>query len=146
MESIIYNNITIADIILDIIYFTFLELFYCLSDVLGKKYLDLYKDNIYLFLFKIGIKGLIQILLFSTIIYFFINKDLTDFQIFQVFSQISFPLFLLDLLFCCLYEIGLWLTLYYYSPYHYIIYETLDNLLEIIFIKFEKDNNIYSKG
>ncbi len=136
---------TILEIFYHTIYFTFLELSYCYSDVLGKKYLDLYEDKIYLFLFKIGITGLIPILLISTII-FFINKDLQGFQLFQVFSQISIPLFLLDLFFCCLYEIGLWLTLYFYSPCHYIIYETLGNLLEIFFIKIEGDEDFYFKG
>jgi len=145
LESIIYNEMTILEIFYHTIYFTFLELSYCLSDVLGKKYLDLYEDKIYLFLFKIGITGLIPILLISTII-FFINKDLQGFQLFQVFSQISIPLFLLDLFFCCLYEIGLWLTLYFYSPCHYIIYETLGNLLEIFFIKIEGDEDFYFKG
>ena len=48
---------------------------------------------------------------------------------------------LLYLFFSCLFELGLWLTIYYFTLCHYIIFETLANIIDIIFS--DKD---YSKG
>ena len=49
--------------------FTISKLF-CLSDVLGKKYLNVYMDGIYLFLSKIGIICLIPLIIYDTIAFF----------------------------------------------------------------------------
>ena len=45
---------TIVDCSVDFLFVVCYELFYCLVDVLGKKYLNKYLDGVYLFLFKWG--------------------------------------------------------------------------------------------
>lgn len=146
IESIIYNKIKFINVIKSIIYYFAVQIFYCLSDVFGKKYLNSFIENIYYFLFKIGIFGLIPLCLYGFIISF-VDID-KKYKIFQHFSEISFGIYILDLFFSCLFEIGLWLTIYYFTPCHYIIFEVIGDFLEIILSRFEdKDNdNLYSKG
>ena len=69
MESIFYHDIKFLDIFKGIIYVFFYEAFFCLSDVLGKKYLNKYIDDIHLFLFKFGIIALVPFLIYDIIAY-----------------------------------------------------------------------------
>ena len=143
-ESIIYHKVGFTDIILGILYYISIQAFYCLSDVLGKKYLNTYLDNLYLFLFKIGIIGLIPLIIFG---FLTLIVDVNEkYHLFQFFSKIDFWIFLLDLFFSCLFELGLWLTIYYFSPCHYIIYESIANFLEIILAKVNGIEGIFSRG
>ena len=145
IESIIYNRIQFKNVILSIIYYFAVQLFYCLSDVLGKKYLNSFIENIYFFLFKVGIIGLIPICIYGLVVTF-INIE-NNYKIYQNFSDISFKIYILDLFFSCLFEIGLWLTIYYFTPCHYIIFEAIGDFLEIILSKYEKnDNSNYDSG
>ena len=108
---------------------------------MGKNYLNTYFDNLYFFVFKISIIGLIIILLFASIS-LFIDMD-EKYHLFQIFSNIEIDIFLLDLLFSFLFELGLWLIIYYLTPCHYILYETISNFLEIILNN--NDNKNYNK-
>ena len=67
IESIIYykGNIEIKVLIIDLINYLCCQIFYCLIDVLGKKYLNKYIESPYLFLFKIGIIGLIPMTIYA---------------------------------------------------------------------------------
>ena len=140
IESLVYNikNIEFTNVILSIIYYFAVAFFYCLSDVLGKKYLNSFIENVYSFIFKMGIIGLIPICIYGLIVIFIsVNEKYT---IFQHFSKISFGIYILDLFFSCLFEIGIWLTIYYFTPCHYIIFEAIADFLEIILNKFDKEN------
>ena len=141
IESLIYNKVDISDVIIEIVYYICYQSFLCLSDIMGKKYLNTYFDNLYFFVFKIGIIGLIIILLFASIS-LFIDMD-EKYHLFQIFSNIEIDIFLLDLLFSFLFELGLWLIIYYLTPCHYILYETIANFLEIILNN--NDNKNYNK-
>ena len=127
---IVDNEDKNTDIYIIIIYFFIIQLLFCLSNVLGKKYLDLYIENIYYFLFKIGIIGLIPLFLYDLIIDLIWKEDKTFHGIIPFFNfLIKTPkqiyAFFLDLLFSFLWEIGLWMTMYHLSPCHFIISETL---------------------
>ena len=67
IETLFYQSSNMIEILKSFFYFFCSEIFYCLGDVLGKKYLNSYIDGVYLFLFRIGITGLIPILLFDII-------------------------------------------------------------------------------
>ena len=58
---------TIVDCSVDFLFVVCYELFYCLVDVLGKKYLNKYLDGVYLFLFKWGIIISIPFLIYDLI-------------------------------------------------------------------------------
>ena len=139
IESIIFHKITFREIILSIIYYFSVQFFYCLSDVLGKRYLNSFIDNVYFFLLKIGIAGLIPLILYGIIISF-VNIE-NYYKIFQNFGEISFGIYILDLFFCLLFEIGVWLTIYYFTPCHYIIFESIADFLEIILSEFENNKS-----
>ena len=136
VESIIYNDDTFSNIVRYFIYFFSSELFYCIGDVLGKKYLIKYFDNIYLFMFKIGIIGIIPILLYDGIVELFFNDENGKYHgiiaYFKILSESKgkIYLFLLDLFFGFIWQISLWLTIYYFSPLHFIILETLGEFIE----------------
>ena len=148
IESLIYKSKQgFVGVLLSIIYYFVVSILYCLSGVLGKRYLNTFIDSIYSFLFKIGIVGLIPLTLYGIIISF-VNIDNNNIKIFQIFYDISFGIYLLDLFFSLLFEIGLWLTIYYFTPCHYIIYESIADFLEIILSELENKQSfdeIYSK-
>ena len=143
IESLIYykKTIIIKDLIIDIINYLCCQIFYCLIDVLGKKYLNKYIESPYLFLFKIGIIGLIPMTIYGIIVHF---KDFGDdnWQIFRIFEKTPIYVYLIELLFSALYKLGAWLTIYYFSPCHYIIFNTISDFFEVILSQFEKENNV----
>ena len=139
IESILFNEIGFKEILLTIIYYFAVQLFYCLSDVLGKRYLNSFIDNIYSFLFKIGIVGLIPLTIYGIIVSF---TDINvKYKIFQNFTNISPRIYILDLFFSILFEIGVWLTIYYFTPCHYIIFECIADFLEIIVSELEDNKS-----
>ena len=116
-------------------------------DVLGKKYLNLYIDGIYLFLFKIGIAGLIPLLLYDIIAYF-CNLDIKYHGIIQtLFFELPFWNTLLIFFLSFISIIGIWLVIYYFSPCHFIIIEILGDFINIIYIfLFENEEEDFKKG
>ena len=145
IESIIYQEISIKEVINTMIFYLFLQGFYISSNVLGKKYLNKYVENFYLFLFKYCIISLIPMAIYGGLTYL-INFENENYKIFQNYPKIKIWIFLVDLFFSFLYEIGLWLTIYYFNPCYYFIFETLADFLEIILSKFDKTSIKYSTG
>jgi hypothetical protein len=141
LESLFYEEkeIVINHLIEDILNYFLVQFVYCLSDVLGKKYLNIYIDSPYLLLFKMGIIGLVPIIIYGIFIEF-LNVDNEDYKIFSYFKTIFFPFYLIDLLFSILYEIGIWLTIYYFSPCHYIIFEMISDFIEVLWTIFAKND------
>jgi len=147
IESMVYEtNLTVINIFQSFIYTFFYEKIYCLSDVLGKKYLNKYMDDFYLFLFKIGIITTIPLLIYD-IIAFFCKLDIKYHGIIQtIFVDSELWVFPSTLLTYILSEIGLWLTIYYFSPCHLIILGTLEDFLELIFSFLYINNKLYNIG
>ena len=131
IEDIVYNKLGIEQIIKTLSYTFFFQLFYCLADAFGIKYLNIYVDNIFLFLFQIGIINTCALLIFSTITHF-MNVDNGNLEFFQGFKKLPILFFIVDLFISFLYEMGLWLTMYYFSPCHYFIFETISDFIEYI--------------
>lgn len=145
IETIIYQDIPISQVIKTMFFYLFLQGFYILSNVLGKKYLNKYVENFYLFLFKYCIIALIPLIIYGALTYL-INVDNENYKIFQYYPKIKIWIFLVDLFFSFLYEIGLWLTIYFFNPCYYFIFETLADFLEIILSKFDKKPINHSRG
>ena len=127
------------------VFYLFLQGFYISSNVLGKKYLNKYVENFYLFLFKYCIIALIPMTIYGLLTYL-IEIENENYKIFQYYHKIKIWIFLVDLFFSFLYEMGLWLTIYYFNPCYYFIFETLADFLEIILSKFDKTSIKYSRG
>jgi hypothetical protein len=120
---------------------------YCISDVLAKKYLNTYMDGLYLFLFKIGITGAIPMLIYDIIAY----SSGIDPQYHGIINTVKNGLllwpFLAYFLLTIMFEINLYLIIYYFSPCHFIIIEILGDFINIIYIfLFENEEEDFKKG
>ena len=143
INTVIYDHLGIIKILDEVIYYTIIQFFYCLSNVLGKIYLNKYFDNIYIFLLYVGLISLILVII-AGIVFLFVDLG-EKFQIFQAFKKINIFYFFLDIFLSSLYQIGLWLTIYYFSPCHYIIFETIGNILDVTYTII-KDKNYFKKN
>ena len=142
IETMVLKNKHIIDLLSSFIYFFSYEILYCLSDVLGKKYLNIYIDGVYLFLFKIGIIGLIPLLIYDAIAYYCgVNDNYHGIIKIIYEGKIKIWYHLLNLFSFLLLRIGLWLTIYYFSPCHFIILETLGDFFQIISLIIENEDN-----
>ena len=145
IQTIQYTNgITIKDSFKSFLYFYSFQKCYCLLDILGKKYLNIFTDNIYLLIFKIGIFGLPPLLLYDIIC----NTCGFDDKYHGIFKTIFHHFDILkslrDLSFSVIADIGIWLTIYYFSPCHYLIIEIIRNFLDI-YLDFNKNkDDLYS--
>ena len=143
IESVAYQDVNFKDVINSMLFYFFLQGFYIISDVLGKKYLNTYVENLFLFLFKYCIISLFTMTLYGLSTYLFhIEKE--NYQIFQVYPRIKIWIFLVDLFFGFLFEIGLWLTIYCFNPCYYFIFETIADFLELILSKVDKTSTKYA--
>ena len=141
VNTVIYDNLGIIEIIDEIIYYIAIQTFYCLSNVVGKIFLNNYFDNIYIFLLYIGLISLIPLII-AGIVFSFVNSD-EKFKIFQYIPNINIIYFILDIFFTCLFQIGFWLTIYYFSPCHYIIFETIGNILDVSYSIINNGNSFH---
>ena len=109
IEAVYYHKeyMTVKKTFNTILYYFSHELFYGLVDVLGKRYLMKFIDNVYFFLMKIGIISLL-----------FFKLDILDIA--------------LNLLFDALYILGIWLTIFFFTPLHLIALLLLEDFLNII--------------
>ena len=139
------KNLTVISIFKSFLYFYSYEQLYCLYNVIGKKYLNLYMDGIYLFLFKIGIIWLIPLLLYDIIAYLSGLDNKYHGIIFGILNNFDILDFIIKLFNSLVLHIGLWLTINYFSPCHFIILYILDNFLEIIILLIKKKDIIFSR-
>lgn len=128
---------TIKESLIDFLFIFFYEIFYCLADALGKKYLNKYLDGVYLFLFKFGMVTSIPFLIYDSIA-FLCNTDEKYHGVIRAIFRDGMPFLdiLLKIGFIFLNNLGIWLTIYYFSPCHVIIYMIIDNFFGIIFSTF----------
>jgi len=141
-------------IFLILIYFFSVQILFCLSNVLGKKYLNIYIEDIFLLLFKMGSIGWIPLLLYDSIFHIFSREDsyhgIIPFfiQLFKDTNNLSkkIGLIFLDLLCSYLQEISLWLTVYYFTPCHLFISQVFGEFIDTtlkMFIDYEQSKKYY---
>lgn len=143
IQSLINEKEDFPKILKYITYFLLFHGLFCLSNVLGKKYLDLFIENIYLFLWKIGFFGLIPLLIYDIIVEISSKDEELKYHgiIRYIRSMFEYPqeiyIFLFDLIFGFIWEVSMWLTIYYFTPCHVIISdalaEFLDTIVDLIF-------------
>jgi len=124
------NNSSGIIYLLTILFYFFVQLFFILGDVLGKRYLENYNDNTCLFLLKLGIFGLLLTLPIDLISYAISSENRFS-GIIQGFSDNNILYIGIEILFGCFFQIGLWHTLYYFTIFHFIIIEIITELFKI---------------
>lgn len=125
-----------------ILYHLLTSFFFCLYDVFGKKYLNMFCDSPYEIMLKIGIISVVLFLLYDIIIYIIKKDDNSDISgiiigIKKNFKVSSIFLIILDIILFFFWNIGIWLVLYYLTPCHFIISEAFSEYL-YYFIEFFK--------
>ena len=141
-NSNIWINILLMFVILSL---------YALYNVLEKKYFNKYMDSPYHLMFVIGFISLIIILLYETITVLAFGND-RDFngifyQIKYNFENIKFYplLFIGDVLSAFLWVGGIHLTVYFFTPCHFIISESVSQILSTLINNSLKYHPIYIK-
>jgi hypothetical protein len=101
----------------------FFSIGYGAYDVLGKKYMNVFYKSPYFLYFAIGLINMTVLLIVDIFIYFLdpdINEIIIGFKN-NVFSVSKFFLFILDIIIEWIWNIGIWLTIYYFTPCHYFM-------------------------
>ena len=154
IETFIFDN-NKNKIILIIIYFFLVQILFCLSNVLGKKYLNIYIEDIFLLLFKMGFIGWMPLLIYDSIFHIFSSNDtfyhgIIPFfiNLFREIDQLPKKIFLifLDLLCSFLQEICLWITIYYFTPCHLFISQAFGEFTDTtlkMFINYDQNPKQY---
>ena len=122
-------------------YFFIYVLLYDLFNVLLKLYLNTYFHSIYFIILSIGTIICIPFLIYD-IIAFYVNKDASG-VIIGFIDNIKdvkdFFLFLCELIFQLISCLGIIWTIYYFTPFHFIVSEFLSELISY-YIKMAKKN------
>jgi hypothetical protein len=140
-------NHNILVIIKIVFYNLLISLFFCIFDILGKKYLNIFCNSHYQIMLKIGILSVIILLIYDIIVLIIRGDENTDISGIIIgfknnLIKPNFTYIILDILLCFLWNGGIWLTLYYLTPCHFIISESISEYLYYI-IDFILGNNEY---
>lgn len=138
---------TDSDYILPGLLYYFLHaLLFGLYDVLGKKYMILYFSTPYFLMVSVSIIVLVFLLIYDVIAYY-LNPDISGvIEGFQknIISARNFFLFLSDVLIQFIWNLGIWLTIYYLTPCHYFISSYIAEYFNYIVSATSSDDDFYS--
>ena len=113
------------------LYYFFYSVCFDLYDVLKKKYMILFLNTPYFMMLVIGIVDVILILIVDFIIYL-IDNDTEGIILglkLNITTVGAFFLMLLDLIIQFIWNLGIWLTIYYLTPCHYFICEYISEYM-----------------
>ena len=132
---------------LSLVYFLFYSMCFGSYDVLGKKYMTKYFVTPYFFMFTVGVIN-VTFLLFYELFTYFLNPDISG--IISGFRENIKSigeafLFILDLILQDIWNLGIWLTVYYLTPCHYFISEYISEYVYYMIEARDKNyKNFYS--
>ena len=130
---IIFIIISEDEVIIKSIWYYFIYSFlYCLYDVLGKKYMLLYFNSPYNSMLNIGLILCISLALYEIISYFYREDYIGIIKGFQEIDYSYFFLFPVDIILEFLWNVGIWLTIYFFTPCHFIISESISEMIYYI--------------
>ena len=136
MEQILYS----------FVYYFCYSVLFSIYDVLKKKYMNVFFNTPYFMMLIIGVVNTIIFLIFDVIAYY-TNPDISGVIIGfndNINGAKDFFLFILDLIFLCIWNLGFCLTIFYYSPCHTFISEFIADIITIILETINKEDEFYS--
>ena len=131
-------------------YYLLYNFLFCLSYILGKKYLTIFYIAPYDLMVKIGISTSILLLIYDIIAYLIAgekNKKIHGI-ILGLRNNLKKSLilyFIFDILLYFLTNIGIWLTVYYFTPFHFIISESISEYIYYSYDYMQNKGNFYKK-
>jgi len=137
----------INDILFPIIFFFLSEFVFALFDVLIKRYMNIFYKNPYFIMFFIGVI-VTFLLLFYDIIAYFVNSEISGIIIgFQknINNVVDFLGFILDLFVEYLWNLGIWLLIFYFTPCHFFVSEYASQFIYFIIKAYNKEADFYCK-
>lgn len=147
IETICFDDeMTFFKVFINVGFFAALQFFYCLLDVMGKQFLDIFFESPYFLMFSVGVIDLILLLIIELLTIFVFPENWKIKGVIETFIDIFqnqkgyLKLYPLDLLFGFIWGVGLWLTIYYFTPTHFIILETLVEFIETTIKIFNVEN------
>ncbi len=131
------NVLDIKERLLGMAYYCGVFLCYGLFDVLGKRYFNVHMDSPYHLMFFIGGVSLLILCPYELFLYF-LDKSYTGIikkiiYLCSIYKGYYILLFLGDLATTFIWFSGIWLTIYYWSPCHFICGEIFVQLLGSFF-------------
>ena len=125
---------------------------FALNNYLEKKYFNIYMDSPYHFMFMLGLFSLILILLYETITVLIFGYD-TEFngifyQFYKNFEHHGFLyilIFIGEVLTAFILLAGIQLTIYFFTPCHFIISESISQIITAIIHNTFKDFSVIEK-
>ena len=124
----------------------FFSIGYGAYDVLGKKYMNVFYKSPYFLLLTTGLISMILLLIVDIFIYF-LDPDIDGIIIGfknNVFSVPKFFLFILDIIVEWIWNNGIWLTIYYLTPYHYFMSQYVSEYISYLIKANDSDKDFYS--
>ena len=128
------------DILKSLAYYFCFSSSFVLYDILKKKYMNMFFNTPYFMMVVIGIAGSSFVLIYD-LFAFIVDRDNEEiakgFQTYIIGVGEAFAL-ILDLIIQCIWNLGIWLTIYYLTPCHYFMSEYIAEY--IYYIKGIKEN------
>ena len=127
-------------------YYFFYALIFSLYDVLGKKYMITFHHTPYFIMTIIGVVNTILLIIFDIFAYNY-NRDISGVIIaFQknINSTLNFFGLFFNLIIEFITNLGIWLTIYYFTPCHYFISEYISYFINFVISYIQSTNEFYS--
>ena len=134
-------------IFLSFVYYFFYSLCFGSYDILGKRYMNTFFISPYYLMFMIGSINIILLIIYELFAYF-LNPDISGIIIGfkdNVDSVGKVFLFILDIFLQGIWNLGIWLTVYYLTPCHYFISEYISEYVYYMITALESLEDFYSK-
>ena len=129
-----------------IFYFLGYAFIFSLYDVLGKKYMNVSYNSPYFVMFIIGTINSILLLIFDIFAYYLrrhISGIIIGFKK-NINHALDFFIFLFSLLLEFIWNLGIWLIIYYFTPCHFFISNYIYEYIYYIKNTIESNDDIYS--
>ena len=126
------KNLVFYEAFYNLVFFSVIFFFFALYNILGKKVLNHFIISPYYLMFCIGFISLIVLMIFEIITRLFLKNWKYNGVIKQIQDDFSVEFILLSLFSVIIgffWLAGIWLTIYYFSPCHFIINEALTQLV-----------------
>ena len=128
------------------IYHILTSFFFCLFDVLGKKYLNIFCSSPFQIMLKIGIVSVILFFIYDLIVFIIKGDEETNISgviigIKNNFNLVRIIFIIIDIILDFFWNAGIWITLYYLTPCHFILSESLSEYLYYLFDFISNSDN-----